>query len=137
MQPEVYEAMDQIARDSPLEGAKVMSYRQCLAMLGYGGLLAVDIEEVCEWAKYIARADGKGDEPHCVAILILDPEVANIYDGNTARQLSVASLCAILPDSVDKPLVLEFPDIGECTDSSRYASCEPNYILDMIAGPDL
>ena len=115
-------------------GAKVRSYRQCLSMLGYGSLSVVDIEEIREGAKYIAHADGKGDEPHCVAILILDPEVANIYDGNTTRQLSVASIRAILPGSVDKPLVLEFTDSEECTNSSRYASCEPNYILDMKAG---
>ena len=51
--------MDQIARDSPLEGAKVMSYRQCLAMLGYGRLSIVDIEDVREWAKYVIHADGK------------------------------------------------------------------------------
>ena len=117
-----------------MEGAKVRSYRQRLATLGYGSLSVVDTEEIREGAKYIAHADGKGDEPHCVAILILDPEVANIYDGNTMRQLSVASLRAILSDSVDKPLVIEFPDCDECTESSRYASCEPNYILDMKAG---
>ena len=56
------------------------AYRQCLAMIGYRRLSPVDIEGVREGAKYIIHADGEGDAPHCVSILIPHPEVANIYD---------------------------------------------------------
>ena len=106
-------------------------------MIGYGSLLVVDIDEVCGEPNYITDADGKGDEPHCVAILIIDPEVAHNNGGNTGRQLSVSSIRGVLPDSIDKPLAPEYPDCDECTESSRYESCEPDYILDMNARYEL
>ena len=137
MHPDVYAAMDQIARGSPLEGSKVWSYRQCRAMLCYGGISIVDIEDVREGAKYVIRADGKGGVPHCVSILAPEPEVANIYDVNTVWEISAISIRGIPPDSVDKPILLEFPDSEEYTESGQYASCESNYILDTKHGPEL
>ena len=68
-------------------------------MLGYRKLAMVDIEGIREGAKCIIHADGEGDEPHCLAILIPGPEVAHLYDGNNARRIIVSSLRDILPDS--------------------------------------
>ena len=53
-------------------------------MLGYGRLSTVFIEEGAGWAKYVIQADVKGTDPHCVSILITEPEVANICDRNNA-----------------------------------------------------
>ena len=97
----------------------------------------VDIVDIREGAKYAIRDDGKGDEPHFVSILTHDPEVADISDGNTAYQISVISIRAILPDSPDDPLAREFPDYEEGTESGRYASRGPNYILDMTSVSEL
>ena len=97
----------------------------------------VDIEDVREGAKYVIHSEGKADEPDCVSILGPEPGVANIYDGNTVYRISAIALRAILPDSANKPLVLEFPDSEECTESGRCASRESNYTLDMKAGLEL
>ena len=94
----------------------------------------VDIEDVRDGAKYAIHAEGKGEEQNCVSILKHGPVVANIYDGNTVCQISVISIRAILPASVDKPLAIEFPDSEEGKESGRYAACESNYILDMGDG---
>ena len=56
--------MGKIARGSPLEGAKVTSYKQCLDVLCDGGLAVVGIAVVQDGAKYVAYAAGNGDEPH-------------------------------------------------------------------------
>ena len=71
------------------------------------------IADIREEAKYFIHADGKGDVTHCVSILIADPEVATLYDGNNAYQISVSPIRAILSDSHDKPLALGFPDSEE------------------------
>ena len=94
----------------------------------------VVIEDVREWAKYVIRADGKGDEPHFVSILITDPEVAIPYDGNTAYRIIVSSIRAILADSVDKPPAIEFPDSGKRYRIRPLSIAWPNYILEMKAG---
>ena len=82
-------------------------------------------------------AGGEGDFPHGVSILITDPVVSHIYDGNDVCEISAIPIRAIPPDSVDKPLVIEFPDYEEGTESGRYASRGPNYILDMTSVSEL
>ena len=48
----------------PLEGVNATSYNKRLAVLCYGRLAMVDIQDIRRGAKYATRADGTGDDPH-------------------------------------------------------------------------
>ena len=83
---------DRSNRESCTFRRKVRPYKQCLPTHGYGSRDLVDIGRILDVAQYIIRADGKGDEPHCLSILIHGPEVAHLYDGDTVYQIGVSCI---------------------------------------------
>ena len=81
-----------------------------MGIIGYGYLTYADSTQLKIGRKFLIRADGRGNEPHCLCAKVERPGKVTITTGDKQYVHHVRDLKEILSKSIDKPILLQYSE---------------------------
>ena len=120
----------------PLSGKKVRSYRDCVDYTKCCDLTPVDVDSIKVGGRYLIRAEGRSEEPHCLSMYIDHEGTSKISTSSAMYFRQISAARDIIRKSVDKPILLQYQDTRatKSVGSQNSANSPAIHLLNLQAG---
>ena len=107
-----------------------------MGIIGYGYLTYADSTQLKIGRKFLIRADGRGNEPHCLCAKVERSGKVKIATGDKQYVRNMSDFKQILDKSIDKPILLQYSATACRSDGSSHTSSleAHDLLLAMKAG---